>query len=253
MWIYFLIGLFFILLGTLIYVFKWYFLISGYNTMSKERKEKVNIKALSKLIGCYCFSNGIMFILTEILYDLNIEKSIAVSEIFFAISTIYLLVKAQTYDGNIFDENGKIRKGAGKQFTIPATISGVALLAVAVLVFFSIQPTKVSYLDNGLQIQGMYGEIYNWESIDDLKLLENLPKILIRTNGSALGNFLRGHFYIEEYKDAKLFINTKVPSLIYFKYNGDDIIFNLQNVEETKQAYEKILQEYNIARRIYEN
>jgi len=42
MWFYILIGVFLIVMGLLVHVFKWYFLISGYNTMSKEKKAKVN-------------------------------------------------------------------------------------------------------------------------------------------------------------------------------------------------------------------
>jgi uncharacterized membrane protein len=238
-------GAFFILIGTLIYFFKCYFLISGYNTMSKEKKEKVNVKALGKLMGYYCFANGLVFILAGILYALNIEKSIALCGIFFAISTIYLLIKAQTYDGNIFDENGKIRKGTGKQLAIPAAIIGVVLVAVATLTFFSMQATRVTFLDEGLQIQGMYGEVYKWESIENVVLLDKLPYIQMRTNGSAIGTHLKGYFLTNEIGDVKLFVNTKVTSFIKFKTNGENIIFNLENAEKTKEVYNEILKKTN--------
>jgi hypothetical protein len=239
-------GAFFILIGILIYFFKCYFLISGYNTMSKERKEKVNVKALGKLMGYYCFANGIVLILSGILYALSLEKSIALSGIFFAISTIYLLTKAQTYDGNIFDENGKIRKGAGKQLTIPAIITGVVLVAVAVLAFFSIQPTRVTFLDDGLQIHGMYGEVYNWKSIDNVELRDNLININWRSNGSAIGSYLKGYFVTSEVGEVKLFVDTKIPSYIYLSIDGKTIIFNLENSQKTKEVYDEILKRTNI-------
>jgi hypothetical protein len=214
--------------------------------MSKEKKEKVNVKALGKLMGYYCFANGIMLILAGILYALNIEKSIALSGVFFAISTIYLLAKAQTYDGNIFDENGKIRKGAGKQLTIPAVISGVALFAVVVLAFFSLQPTKVSFLYEGLQIHGMYGEVYNWESIKGVELRDNLINIKWRSNGSALGSYLKGYFVTSEMGEVKLFVNKRIPSYIYFESDGKTIIFNLENWQKTKEVYDEILKRTNL-------
>jgi hypothetical protein len=239
-------GAFFILIGILIYFFKCYFLISGYNTMSKEKKEKVNVKALGKLMGYYCFANGLVLILAGILYALNIEKSIALSGIFFAISTIYLLVKAQTYDGNIFDENGRIRKGAGKQLTIPAAISGVAIVAVAAVALFSMQPTKVSFLDEGLKIHGMYGDVHKWESIDSVELKDSLYNIKWRSNGSAIGSYLKGYFVTTEIGEVKLFVNTKIPSYIYLESDGKTIIFNLENSQKTKEIYDEILRRTNI-------
>lgn len=38
MWFYLGLGVFFIGLGLGVHVYKWYFLISGYNTMSKEKR-----------------------------------------------------------------------------------------------------------------------------------------------------------------------------------------------------------------------
>lgn len=47
-WTELFVGLFFIILGVLIYFFP--NLIAGYNTMSKEAKKEVDIKGLSKLM-----------------------------------------------------------------------------------------------------------------------------------------------------------------------------------------------------------
>ena len=62
------------------------------------------------------------------------------------------------------------------------------------LLFFSSQATKVTFLEEGLQIHGMYGEVYAWNSIEDVILMEELPTIVMRTNGSALGSNLKGYF-----------------------------------------------------------
>lgn len=53
MWFYFMIAGFFIAIGLAVYVFKWYFLIAGYNTMSKEKKVNVDTKSLGRLMGPY--------------------------------------------------------------------------------------------------------------------------------------------------------------------------------------------------------
>jgi len=67
----------------------------------------------------------------------------------------------------------------------------VTLIFVAVVMYFSYQPTRVSFLEEGIQIHGMYGEVYTWESIENVSLKRNCRTIQIRTNGSALGSKLK--------------------------------------------------------------
>jgi len=93
---------------------------------------------------------------------------------------------------------------------IPGAICVVTLIFVAVVMYFSYQPTRVSFLEEGIQIHGMYGEVYTWESIENVSLKEELPTIQIRTNGSALGSKLKGHFKTKELGSVKLFVNTEI-------------------------------------------
>ena len=62
MWIYSIIGVFFVAIGLAVHVCKWYFLIAGYNTMPREKKAKVNTEALGRLMGVYSYINGGVFI-----------------------------------------------------------------------------------------------------------------------------------------------------------------------------------------------
>ena len=105
-----IIGLFLILMGLAIHVLKLYFLIAGFNTMPKDKKENVDTKGLGRLMGIYSYANGAVFIGTGLLdlqgHNVKIEILIA----FTILSTIYLLIKAQKFDGNIYDEKGKIKE-----------------------------------------------------------------------------------------------------------------------------------------------
>jgi uncharacterized membrane protein YczE len=55
MWIFVVIGLILIGIGLSVHVFKWYFLIAGYNTMPEEKRKKVNTEGLGRLLGIYCY------------------------------------------------------------------------------------------------------------------------------------------------------------------------------------------------------
>lgn len=241
MWFYFMIAATLFLMGLAVHRFKWYFLISGYNTMNKEKKANVDVESLGKLMGMYGYLNGLVFLIVGILYGLNIKISGALAFGFFIISTVYLLVKAQKYDHNLFDEEGKFKKSAKKELIIPLVIAGVVLIGVSILMVFSLKPTKISYLEEGLEIHGMYGETYAWEEIESFELLESLPKIEMRTNGSAVGSHLKGYFRTTEYGKVKLFVNAKTPPYVYFSVEGNKVIFNLDDSQMTEEAYNEIL------------
>jgi len=244
MWINYIIGISLIILGLAVHIFKCYFLISGYNTMPKEKKANVNIRPLAKLIGIYSYINGGVFLFFGFLYTIGFTPGMAVPMSILVITTVLLLVKSQKYDGNMFDEDGKLREGARKKFGLLIAGTIVVLSATGVLLFFSAQPTQITLQQDGIQIHGLYGEIYHWEEIDSMKLQENLPTIEMRTNGSALGNHLKGHFRTAEYGGIKLFVDSSVPAFIYMETGDGMVIFNLNTTDATREFFEKIIKEW---------
>lgn len=245
MWIYFLIGVFFIFVGLSVHVFKWYFLIAGYNTMPKEKQANVDTEGLGRLMGIYGYINGGFFVALGVLKALGANVAIAPAIIFLSVSTVYLLIKAQKYDRNVYDKNGKLRKGTGKQSAWSSVITVVTLILVGILIFFSTQQTKVTINDDGVKIHGMYGETYSWDSIKTVKLSEELPSIVRRTNGSAVGSNLKGYFRTKELESVKLFVDTRKPPFIYLETDKRVTIFSMKEAGETKTIFEEISKRIN--------
>ena len=237
MWFYMIIGVFLIVMGLMVHVFKWHFLISGYNTMPKEQKEKVDAEGLGRLIGIYFYVNGGVLIGMGVLRAFGVKVVLIPSIVFFSISTIYMLIKAQKYDGNVYGEDGKLRKGAWKQFILPVSIISISSIFVVLLLFFSSQPTKVTFVDEGVQIHGMYGDIYSWDSIKTVRLMEELPTIERRTNGSAVNSTLKGYFRTKEMGSVKLFVNTQKRPFVYFETKDEVVIFNTASADETQEIF----------------
>jgi len=240
MWINFMIGSLLIFVGVAVHLFKWYFLISGYNTMSKEKKAKVDTKGLARLLGMFSYINGGVFILIGILQLFKVDISTAPAYIFLTISTLILLIKAQKYDGNIFNKEGKLIEGASKKLILPFAIVTVTMVAIVFLLFFSSRNTQISIEDTGFMIHGMYGDTYEWTSIQSVALLEEMPLVLTRTNGSALGSKLKGHFNIKSYGSVKLFVDTEKPPYILMLTVDQPVIFNLKDQDETVKAFENL-------------
>ena len=150
------------------------------------------------------------------------------------------MIKSQKYNGNLYDESGKLRKGASKKAKIPLTITIVTLIGVSTLLYFSLQPTNITITDNTLKINGLYGETVAFESIEQVTLLDQLPEISMRTNGSAIGSQLKGHFKFKNGMKAKLFVDSSKPPFISFVSNDLRIIFNLDTKEETENLFEQL-------------
>lgn len=244
-WIFAGIGLFIILIGLAVHKLKWHFLIAGYNTMSKEEREKVDIERVGRLLGIFSYVNGAVFILLGILLAYGIEEAILPVIAFFFVSLIYVNMKAQKYDRNIFDEQGKFVKGGKKKYNSHVLKIVIAVVLVAGLFIYFSQGTKVTLLDEGVKIHGMYGDVYAWDAITSVELKDTLPTIELRTNGADIGSHLRGHFRTKEYGDVLLFVKKKNPPYIYLSTQDKVIIFNLPESEQTKETYTKISEQMN--------
>ena len=136
MWFYLAIGALFIILGLAVHVGKFYFLISGYNTARKKNKANIDVRRLARLIGIYSYINGGLFLLMGVLDAAGVDPPMMAVFIFLMLSSVALAVMSQRYDYNVFDERGRLRKGAGKKLIMPGVIMVGTLVFVAVILFF---------------------------------------------------------------------------------------------------------------------
>lgn len=134
MWLAFGVAALLALIGLMVDRFKMYFLISGYNTMSKAKRENVDIARVARLMALWAYANAVMFTLCAVLIALDVYVPWGVVAVFFVISTVYMLVWAQRYDGNIFDDSGHVRPGAWKQLAVVGAVLVALVVGLVVLV-----------------------------------------------------------------------------------------------------------------------
>ncbi|TJX60995.1 DUF3784 domain-containing protein [Soehngenia saccharolytica] len=245
MWILTVIGLIFIFLGFAVHKLKWYFLISGYNMMPKDKKKNVDTQGLGKLMGIYMYFIGSLFILMSIISYFNTKIISQLNAIFisvFIISTILLLIKAQRYDHN---KRENIFKSKDKNALISLIITIPILIFVGVMMFRSLQPVDIEINETGVEIKGMYGDLYKWEEIQELELRDNLPTIEMRTNGSSIAGKNKGYFKTKEYGKVKLYLDSKKPPFIYMRVNDQYIIINLGEEKRTVETFKTMQSLYN--------
>jgi hypothetical protein len=240
MWLAFGMAAFLLVLGLLVHAFKLHFLISGYNTMSRAKREKVDVRKVARLIGLWSYANAGVFALVGILLALEVEVPIEVPLVFFGVTTLVLLFRAQRYDGNIFDENGNLRPGAGRQLALAGAVIGALVIGIIALLFFFSRPVEITATEEGVEISGLYGTTLEWESITEAELLEELPTIEMRTNGAAVGSQLRGHFRTSEFGPVRLFVDADIPPFILVDSDEGMVILNLGSAAETAELLQQI-------------
>lgn len=229
-----------VIIGISIKYYKAYWLISGYNTMSAEKKRNVDVKGLGKIMGNFCFLlAGLMFIFSLSLIFELILITITVAVIFVG-SIIYVIIKSQKFDGNVMKDDGTIKKGAKIKIGAIITFLILVFLGVGILLYQSNKPTTYNITEQKIEISGLYGETVYFKDIVDISISDEIPKIILRTNGSAVGSSLKGYFKLNHIGKAKLFINTKIPTFIFIKTDKETIIFNSEDKAKTQEIFMKL-------------
>jgi hypothetical protein len=229
------------LLGFAVHRLGWHFLISGYNTMKREDKERVNIEAVARLIGFMCYGIAAIFLIIAAIQGLGFGLDIPL-EPFFVLMLVLVVVtlwRARKYDGNIYDENGKVRPG-GKKRLIPLVVVLTLLVTVVpgLWLWFS-QPTEVTLTESALIIEGSYGETVPYDEIEAVALTYE-PSLARRTNGAATGSRLTGHFRTTGGEGVLVFIDRDIDVVVRIDWSGKPIYLNRESHEATEQLYEEV-------------
>lgn len=231
-----------LLCGIAIKHYKAYWLISGYNTMSAEKKKNVDIQNLGELMANFCYVMSGVILVGTLLMSLN--QMVAGGIVLFLIlpTSIYMIIKSQKYDGNTRKPDGTMKTRS--KILIGAVIGLLVITSAGVcaLLYFSNKPTEFFIQDGALRISGLYGEEVELSGITSITSKEQMPKILSKRNGSALGSKMKGYFNLKEIGQAKLFVDTKKPPFIFIEGKSGLRIVNADNPTNTKILYETLLE-----------
>lgn len=239
MWILVLAAVIVIALGFAVNRLGWHDLISGYNTMSKEKRERINIQKVARLVAWMCYGIGTIFIFIALIEGFELDIPLAPFFIVMMVFIVAMLWRMQKYDGNIYDESGRLRPG-GKKRLIPIVIVSVVLLVgVPGLMFWFSQPTDVTVMDSTIVIEGSYSREIPFDELEEVTWT-TLPEIARRTNGAESGSRLTGNFRTEAGEDVLLFIDRDVEPVIRLDWSEEPIYINQSSAEATRQLYEDI-------------
>lgn len=124
---------------------------------------------------------------------------------------------------------------------ISIVVSILPLLIAGYFLYHAFQPTKIEIIGETLSIGSPWGEEVPLDSINSIVWLDEIPHIMSRTNGSAIGTQLKGNFRMVIYGDVKLFMDTAQKGFIKIETDQRIILFNLSDRENTYTFYEILI------------
>lgn len=229
-----IVGLFFIGIGFLVKAVP--NLIAGYNTMSRDKKQYVDIEGLSTFMRNGFIVIGALIIIGFRLFD-NLGLSL-IANSFILISIfgglIFIIIKSQKFNHNV-DNDGK------KKSWLTILILFIISLFIAGFIYYGTIQSEIIIKEQLIEITGMYGMTIKSSDINKIELKRSLPKILRRTNGFAFDVFKKGTFKLDKLGKCRLFLHADDPPYILINItDGNTVIFNNKNSVQTEGIYNKL-------------
>ncbi|WP_192929802.1 DUF3784 domain-containing protein [Alkaliphilus serpentinus] len=225
------VGVLLALAGVAVKYFKWYFLIAGYNMASKKDKEKVDIEALGRFMGNMLFLAAALIIASSILHYYQ-YKILSMVMIFLMVAVIfYMAIKAQAYSYGTQKE-----KRTNKLIIIGALIPGVIIMLITLIP--GAMTNEAVLEETFLRVSGMSGNTFAYESMEEIKLIEELPRAN-KVVGYNFGNINKGTFTVEGLGRGYLYQHSGKSPFLFIKLAGDRnfVIINYRDSEKTQQLY----------------
>lgn len=219
--VYTLIGmsLLFVAIGFIVTENNAKYLLSGYNTMSEEDREKVNIKEYIPYFRNFHIFLGASFLVFGLVLTYFIDE--IAGGIFLTtypiLAYIYFIVRSSKYSKGLSTKWSR----AGVLILIGTLIFVVGLLG------YGFKENSLSFGPDIIEFEGSYGETLSQSEIKSIELVDLLPKITSKTNGFALGTVKKGYFESENGEIVKLILNSdNRPYILFTKLNGQKIYYS---------------------------
>jgi Domain of unknown function (DUF3784) len=176
------------------------YLLAGYNALSEEQRESIDINNFIKSLRVILlFIGALTLLVCSVLWWFAFEEY----SIFILIVTpvvllfFIVMIKNKYVPSPIYSNSRKV---------VFFTVVGLLTFVLPIyFVFSSNSDAKFTLLQNSLLIEGSYDREINYKQIKSIKLVDELPRIIEKRNGFNLGRRLKGGFLTNE---GKVYLNV---------------------------------------------
>ena len=220
-------------------------IINPYGNMSPEQKALVDIEGLKKAIALVLAPTGFLLVVTAALHLTKVIDEdvcgVTLMVLGFAMMVpLSIAMKRYNAFGRYQSRSGKLVTSA-RTSRIAWGFAWVVLAGAALVLALSFRPTKITVGEEVVKISGMYGREIPISDIVSVDLLDEMPPIAMRTNGSDTGNRLKGHFKLKGGEKCILFVVKKEP---YIELRTTDALYyiNDNDREKTETLFQQLKQ-----------
>ena len=238
-----IIGAVLVLVGVLCYKFP--NLINPYGGMSPERKALVDIDGLKRGMLWVSVAVGVAFMLTAVFSKFLVPRPQllvvidTVLPILFVVAALVVMIR---HNGFAKDSNGTCYWHDRKRTVVTVVAMGIALATIGLTVWVLVMANKAATIEvtrEGVHISGEYGRDIPAGDIVTMEVLDKMPAMARRTNGSSFKNKHKGHFLSVDNEKCLLFVTYNGGPYVKLR-TGDDLIYMNR---ETPEATEALVEE----------
>ncbi|WP_080873016.1 DUF3784 domain-containing protein [Oceanobacillus timonensis] len=226
----FLILLFF-LFSYLILIRKNYYIISGFHSSTPEEQRKMIKAGYPHAVGKMMLHIAIILTIGVLLQLLHVPYAMEGS---YVVMLIVLFVES-------FWMSKKVKKKSRK---INKTILLLSLMLTIAIFAIPFVPNTLEINENSFEITGLYGETWPFSDIEHISLQDELPEMMVRTNGISLFGKRIGNYRIEEWGTGKLFLRSNEAPFIVIHTQDSFVIMNTEQSDKTADHYQQLEQAY---------
>ena len=239
-WLDLLSGVTLMLTGWLVYKFP--MLISGVNTMSKKRLEKVNLEGLKRdFRNAFLICGGVLLLLGGISTLVHVPEGVhfvALLVVLFALIVACMLL-SRKHDLGLQGEEGK-KEWRKNRVAIVITLA--VFVTVSLFFFKGSKPATVEVSEDYITAKGGgYSASIPVADIETATILNDWPAISLRTNGLSTDNVSIGHFRLKNGESCMMFLcDDGGPVLEVRTADGGLYYLNCATEEETLEMIAKV-------------
>ncbi len=231
------------ILGLFIRKGKGLMLIAGYNTMSKEDRDKVDKEELSRSVGNLLIRMAIEIMLLGAAIHFKLKWATIILITVTIVDTTITLIKLNR---NIPIKSSSQKPSSQAGTKLSAIITVVVLIGVGIMFFYGESDPAVTIANDVIKIDGMYGLDVNLSGVKEITLIESSMREIglgHRYNGyGGFGDTFKGNFRAEGRGNYLLFVSAGSPFTIHIeRENNKDIYISYRDSEKTKTLYQELI------------
>ncbi len=224
----FLILMFFFF-SYLILIRKNYYLISGFKSSTAAEQQKMVQAGYPRAAGKMMLHVAIVLTIGFLLQLLHVPYAIEGS---YVVMLIVLFIESFLMMKKVKRKSQKINK----------TVLMLSLILVIIVFAIPFMPNTLEINRDSFEISGLYGEEWTFSDIEDISLYDELPEVMIRTNGISLFGKHLGKYHLEGLGAGKLFLRSNEAPFIVVRTKDSFVIMNTNQSDKTLESYHQLEQ-----------